>query len=93
MRTPESEAHPTRRERQRQKERWEAEQYVRCRCRMEAESDEDVRLLEWVYLRSLTTTETNVWRLRRKNAKALCIAIEHSEREAAEAARLAKLKW
>ena len=51
--------------------------------------------LRKVMQRSLTTAETDVRRLRRKNAKALRIAIEQSEREAseaaAEAARLAKL--
>ncbi|KAE8771031.1 Phosphorylated carbohydrates phosphatase [Hordeum vulgare] len=62
---------------------------------MHAKPDEDVRLLEWVYRRSLTTAEPDERRLCRKNAKALRIAIEQSERDAmeevAEAAQLAKL--
>ena len=56
------------------------------------ELDEDERLLTWVYRRSLTTVETDARRLRWKNTKALRIAIEQFEREAAAAARLAKLK-
>ncbi|KAE8773309.1 Bifunctional dihydroflavonol 4-reductase/flavanone 4-reductase [Hordeum vulgare] len=41
----------------------------------------------------LTTVETDARRLRRKNVKALWIAMEQSEREVAEAvARLAKIK-
>ncbi|KAE8780449.1 hypothetical protein D1007_46415 [Hordeum vulgare] len=63
-RTPESEARAARRERQQQRDRWEAE------------LDEDVWLLEWVYRWSLTTAETDVRWLRRKNAKALRFAIE-----------------
>ena len=43
------------------------------------------------------TAETDARRLRRKNAKALRLAIEQSEREATEAvaekARVARLKW
>ncbi|KAE8799842.1 Phosphorylated carbohydrates phosphatase [Hordeum vulgare] len=77
-------------------ERPEARQHVRRRRGMEAEPDKDTRLLEWVYLRALTTAETDAWRLGWKNTKALRIAIEQSEREAAEAAAeaawLAKLK-
>ena len=46
--------------------------------------------------RSLTTAETDARRLGRKNAKALRLAIEQSEREAKEAAaekvRVARLK-
>ncbi|KAE8782064.1 Phosphorylated carbohydrates phosphatase [Hordeum vulgare] len=80
-RTSESEARVARRERQRQRERLEAEQSVRPRHGMEAEPDEDVRLVKWVYRRSLTTVEMDARRLRRKNAKALRIAIEQSERE------------
>ncbi|KAE8811524.1 Phosphorylated carbohydrates phosphatase [Hordeum vulgare] len=63
---------------------------------MPAVPDEDERLLAWVYLRSLTTTEMDVWRIRRKNVKALRLAIEQSEHEAKEIveenARLARLK-
>ena len=55
-----------------------------CRRGMQTELDEDVRLLDSVYRWSLTTAETDAQRLRQKNA------IEQSEREAAEAARLAK---
>lgn len=40
----------------------------------------------------LTTAEMDVRRLRRKNAKALWLAIEQPEREAAKATRVAKLK-
>ncbi|KAE8797919.1 Phosphorylated carbohydrates phosphatase [Hordeum vulgare] len=91
-----SKVRASRREWQRQRERWEAEQCVRRRHAIEAEPDKDAQLLEWVYRRSLTTAETDARRLRRKNTKALRIAIEQSEREAAvattEAARLAKLK-
>ncbi|KAE8800598.1 Phosphorylated carbohydrates phosphatase [Hordeum vulgare] len=85
-----------RRERQRQRERSEAEQSLHRHRGTEAEPDEDVRLLEWVYRRSLTTIETNARRLRRKNTKALRIAIEQSKREAVEvameAAQLTKIK-
>ncbi|KAE8808012.1 Phosphorylated carbohydrates phosphatase [Hordeum vulgare] len=63
---------------------------------MPVEPDEDERLLAWVYRRSLTTTETDAQRLRRKNVKALRLAIKQSGREAKEAAgekaRLARLK-
>jgi hypothetical protein len=95
-RTPESEARAAHRERQRARERDVAEQSTRRRRGMEADPDEDARLLAWVYCRSLTTAETDARRLRRKNAKALRLAIEQSEREvteaAVEAARMAKLK-
>ncbi|KAE8821710.1 Phosphorylated carbohydrates phosphatase [Hordeum vulgare] len=61
---------------------------------MELEKDE--RLLAWVYHRSLTTAETDTRRLRWKNAKALRLAIEYSEREAKELeeenVRLTKMK-
>ena len=59
---------------------------------MPAMPDEDERLIQWVYCRSLTTAETDARRLRRINAKQLRIGIEQSELEAAEAARVAKLK-
>ena len=59
---------------------------MRRRRGMEAEPDEDARLLERVYRRSLTTAETDARRLRRKNAKALRLAIEQLECEAKEAA-------
>ncbi|KAE8784252.1 Phosphorylated carbohydrates phosphatase [Hordeum vulgare] len=63
---------------------------------MSREPDEDERLLAWMYRRSLTTTETDARRLRRKNAGALRLAIEQSEREAnelaKEKARLVKMK-
>lgn len=95
-RTLESEARAARRERQRARERDAAEKSVRRRRGLPAEPDEDERLLAWVYRRSLTTAETDARRLRRKNTKALRLAIEQSEREAkekaTEAARLAKLK-
>ena len=52
---------------------------------MQAEPDEDAWLLDWVYRRLLATAETDGRRLHRKNAKALWITIEQSEREAAEA--------
>lgn len=71
-------------------------QSARRRREMQAEPDEDARLLKWAYRWSLTTAKMDVRRLRRKNAKALRIAIEQSEREAAEAVaeavRLVKLK-
>ncbi|KAE8813853.1 Phosphorylated carbohydrates phosphatase [Hordeum vulgare] len=91
-RRPKSKACVAHHEQHRQGERREAEQSVRHRCRMKREPDEDTHLLEWVYRQSLTTARTNEWWLRRKNAKALWIAIEQSECEAAEEARLAKLK-
>ena len=63
---------------------------------MGVDPDEDVWLLAWVYCRSLTTVDIDARRLYPKNAKALRLAIEQSEREAkekaTEAARLAKLK-
>ena len=63
--------------------------------RLPAEPGKDERLLAWVYRRSLTMAETDARRLRRKNAKALRLANEQSEREAkekaTEAAWLAKL--
>ncbi|KAE8795750.1 Phosphorylated carbohydrates phosphatase [Hordeum vulgare] len=63
---------------------------------MLVEPGEDERLLTWVYRLSLTTAETNGRRLPGKNAKALRLAIEQSEREAKEIteekAGLAKMK-
>ena len=59
---------------------------------MPAVPDDDERLLQWVYYRSLTTVEMEVPRLRRIDAKALQLGILQSEREAEEAARVAKLK-
>ncbi|KAE8814678.1 Phosphorylated carbohydrates phosphatase [Hordeum vulgare] len=63
---------------------------------MPAEPGNDECLLALVYRRSLTTVETHARRLRR-NAKALRLAIEQSEREAKklakEKARLMKMKW
>ncbi|KAE8778824.1 Phosphorylated carbohydrates phosphatase [Hordeum vulgare] len=63
---------------------------------MLAEPEEDKRLLAWVCRRSLTTVEIDTQRLQRKNAKALQLAIEQSEREAkelaGEKARLVKMK-
>ncbi|KAE8810921.1 Phosphorylated carbohydrates phosphatase [Hordeum vulgare] len=58
---------------------------------MQAVLDEDARLLGWVYCRSLTTAEAEARMLRWKNANVLWIAIEQSEREAAEAAT--ELSW
>ncbi|KAE8804498.1 Phosphorylated carbohydrates phosphatase [Hordeum vulgare] len=61
-----------------------------------AKPDEDELLLALIYPRSLTSAQTNARRLRRKNAKALRLAIKQSEREpkekATEAPRLEKLK-
>ncbi|KAE8821709.1 Phosphorylated carbohydrates phosphatase [Hordeum vulgare] len=61
------------------------------------EPEEDEHLLAWVYHRSLTTAETDTRRLRWKNAKALRLTIEYSEREAKkleeENAWLTKMKW
>ena len=61
-----------------------------------ARVDPDDQFLVVVLHCSLTTAETNSWRLHRKNAKALRLAIEQSEREAKEAAtekaRVARLK-
>uniref|UniRef100_M8C8N9 Phosphorylated carbohydrates phosphatase n=1 Tax=Aegilops tauschii TaxID=37682 RepID=M8C8N9_AEGTA len=63
---------------------------------MQVEPDEDERLIAWVYRRSVMAAEADACRLRRKNAKALRLAIEQSEREAKQAttekARVAKLK-
>ena len=54
--------------------------------------DEEERLLQWVYCRSLTKVEKDAPRLQRFNAKQLQLGIEQSERETAEAMRVAKLK-
>ncbi|KAE8784107.1 Phosphorylated carbohydrates phosphatase [Hordeum vulgare] len=63
---------------------------------MPAKPDEDGCLLAWVYRLSLTTTETDTPRIQQKNATALRLAIEQSERRVKEAAtetvRVAKLK-
>ena len=59
---------------------------------MEADLDEDGWLLAWIYRRSLMAAKTDARGLRRKNIKALRLAIEQSERKAKEAARVAKLK-
>lgn len=100
MRTSESEARAARRGRQRAREMRAASDAAarfsrRCHV-MPAVPDKDERLLQWVYRRSLTTTEPDTWRLRRINAKALRLNIEQSEQEAEEAAveavRVAKLK-
>ncbi|WP_139324271.1 hypothetical protein [Pseudonocardia sp. Ae707_Ps1] len=84
-----------RRERQRARDRGAVESSVRRR-RGPSEPDDDEWLLQWVYRRSLTPAETDACRLRRKNLKALRLAIEQNEREAREkameAARLAKLR-
>nr|XP_020155305.1 transcription factor bHLH127-like [Aegilops tauschii subsp. strangulata] len=85
-RTAESEARIARRERQRARETEAVERSVRLRRELPAEHDEDQQLLVWIYRRTLCG----------KNAKALRLAIELSEREALEkakeAARLAKLR-
>ena len=47
--------------------------------------NEEERLLLWVYPRSLMTIETDARRLRLKNATALWLVIEQSEREAKKA--------
>ncbi|KAE8769069.1 Phosphorylated carbohydrates phosphatase [Hordeum vulgare] len=58
--------------------------------------DTEERLLQWVYRRSLTMTDTDAQWLQRINFEQLWLDIEQSEREAAEAtseaARVAKLK-
>ncbi|KAE8785676.1 Phosphorylated carbohydrates phosphatase [Hordeum vulgare] len=63
---------------------------------MPTDPDEDERLLAWMYCQPLIMAETDARRLRRKNVKALCLAIEQLESEAKEAAakatRVAKLK-
>jgi hypothetical protein len=79
-RTPKSEARAASRERQRLREREE-------RTRAVAAMDDEDHLLAWVCRRSLITAESDVRRLRRKNAAALRIAIEESERLAAETAK------
>jgi hypothetical protein len=93
---PESQARAARRKRQRATERDAAESSVRRHRRLPAEPDEDERLLVLVYRWSLTTAEIDARWLHRKNAKALRLAIEESEREArekeTEVARLEKLK-
>ena len=86
MCTLESEARAARRERQRARERDTVESSVLRRRGLTAETDEDERLLAWVYRRSLMTAETSARWLRRKNAKALRLAIEQSKREEKEAA-------
>ncbi|KAE8773097.1 Phosphorylated carbohydrates phosphatase [Hordeum vulgare] len=94
--TSDLEARAVCRERQRTKERETIEQFTRHRRGMPTEPDEDERLLTWVYHRSLVMAETNARRLRRKNAKALRLAIEqlkHATKDATtEAVRVAKLK-
>ena len=95
-RTLDLEAHATLCGRQWAKKRDVAEQSFRRRRGLPGVPDEEKRLLAWVNCRSLTTAEIDARRLRRKNAKALRLAIEQSEREALEkakeAARLAKLR-
>ena len=48
--------------------------------------EEDKRLLPWIYRWPLTPAETDACRLRRKNLKALRLAIELNELEAREKA-------
>ena len=64
---------------------------MRHRRGMQAEPDEDARSSNGSTTDRLRA-KTGARRLRRKNAKALRIAIEQSERETTEAAQLAKLK-
>ncbi|KAE8798502.1 Phosphorylated carbohydrates phosphatase [Hordeum vulgare] len=96
-RTPKSEACTARRERQRARERDVTKQSTHGCRGMPVEPDEDERLLSWVHRRALMMADTEARRLRWKNAKALRLAIEQSEREAKEATgkatRVAKLKW
>ncbi|KAE8818345.1 Phosphorylated carbohydrates phosphatase [Hordeum vulgare] len=95
-RNPKSEARVARLERQQTREREAAEQSMHHPRVMSAKPDEDVRLLAWVYRRSLMMADTDAQRFRQKNAEALRLAIEQSEREAkevaTEAARITKLK-
>ena len=73
-----------------------AAQFSRHCHEMPTVPNEKERLLALVYRWSLTPAETDACRLRRKNLKALRLAIEQNEREAREkameAARLAKLR-
>ncbi|KAE8818215.1 hypothetical protein D1007_04093 [Hordeum vulgare] len=88
-RTPEPEARATRRERQQNREKGEA--LASRRSTLSASVDYEDALLAGVLRRSLTTTESDARRLRRKNADTLQLAIQLSEREAAkEAATKAK---
>ena len=95
-RTPEMKVRTGHHERQRAREREAVESSVHHRHGLPAEPNKDEWLLAWVYCRSLTTAETDAWRVHRKNAKALRHSIEQSEREALgkvmEAAWLAKLR-
>ncbi|KAE8812575.1 Phosphorylated carbohydrates phosphatase [Hordeum vulgare] len=61
---------------------------------MLVEPDKEECHLAWVCRRSLAAVETGTRCLRWKNAKALRLAIEQSEREAKEAAKeKARLSW
>ncbi|KAI4973851.1 hypothetical protein ZWY2020_041632 [Hordeum vulgare] len=64
--------------------------------RMPAEPDENECLLAWVYLRSLTTAETDARCFQRNNVKVFRLAIEQlvceAKETAKEKARLARLK-
>ena len=55
-------------------------------CGTEPDADEETCLLAWVYRHPFSTAETDARCLRRKNTKALRLAIEQSEREVKEAA-------